>query len=263
MLAISNANSTIYKVYSDRRFGFFILGIIIFNTLLLTLETVYNYSSKTLLIFSTLDKLCILIYLIEFLIKFHCEKKRYFLSGWNLFDFTILIIALLPFSNYITVLRALRIIRAFRLISMFPAIKRVVNALAISIPGLVSTALLLLLVFLVFGVMAVKLFGQQFPEWFGHLGHSMFSLFQIMTLESWSMGIVRPIMKIYPYAWIFFVPFILISAFILLNFLIGIVVDAIAHLKYHERDQKDDNNYELILERIQNIEKLLLQKKNN
>ena len=203
MRATSNFGNTIYRVYSDRRFGFFILGIIILNTLLLTLETIYNYSSDTLFVFSVLDKLCIFVYLIEFLIKLYCEKKQYFLSGWNLFDFTILIIALLPFSHYITVLRALRIIRAFRLISMFPAIKRVVNALAISIPGLVSTALLMLLVFLVFGVMGVNLFGRHFPEWFGHLGRSMFSLFQIMTLESWSMGIVRPIMEIYPYAWIF------------------------------------------------------------
>lgn len=261
MRVAQRTGNILHRVYADPRFGYFILGVIILNTLLLSLETIYTYSQNTLFIFSVLDRLCIACYAIEFGIKIYCEKKHYFQSGWNVFDFIILMIALLPFSHYVTVLRALRIIRAFRLVSMFPAIRRVVNALVISVPGLVSTALLLLLVFLVFGVMGVKLFGHDFSEWFGHLGRSMFSLFQIMTLESWSMGIVRPIMKVYPYAWLFFVPFILISAFILLNFLIGIVVDAIAHLKYQERDQKEEATLEIILERIKHMEELITQKK--
>lgn len=139
-----------------------------------------------------------------------------------------------------------------------PALKRVVEALLLAIPGLMATAGLLLLVFFVFGVMGVELFGPQFPQWFGHLGRSMFSLFQVMTLESWSMGIARPVMAQFPYAWLYFVPFILISAFILLNFLIGIVVDAIAHVKSQEASPTKTET--LILERLAAIEQQLKHK---
>ena len=83
------------------------------------------------------------------------------------------------------------------------------------------------------GVVATKLFGEAFPEWFGSLGESLYSLFQIMTLESWSMGIVRPVMMEYPYAWAFFVPFILIATFTMLNLFIAVVVNAMQS-KYHE-----------------------------
>lgn len=247
----------LHRIHASPRFGQIILAIILFNTFLLTLGTVTALSASMAHIVAVLDGCCIAAYVVEFLIKIICEKKCYFTSGWNIFDFSILVVALLPFSHYVTVLRALRIVRAFRMVSMFPAIKRVVSALVISIPGLVSTALLLMLVFLVFGVMGVKLFGASFPVWFGHLGRSMFSLFQIMTLESWSMGIVRPIMQVYPYAWLFFVPFILVSAFILLNFLIGIVVDAIAHLKHRDEIKQEELTLELILQRVNAIDKKL------
>ena len=187
-------------------------------------------------------------------LKILALRQNYFKSYWNIFDFIIVLIAIIPVSHFISVLRSLRIIRAFRLIAHVKSLKRVVAALAISIPGLISTACLLLLVFFVFGVMGVKLFGTAFPVWFGHLGRSMFSLFQIMTLESWSMGIVRPIMEQDPYAWLFFIPFILISAFTLLNFLIGIVVDAIAHLKHMEDEETEQLELKDILAKLDAIE---------
>ena len=129
-----------------------------------------------------------------------------------------------------------------------------VSALLISIPAMLSTALLLFIIFVVFGIIGTDLFGNAFPQWFGNLGRSLYSLFQIMTLESWSMGIVRPIMEIYPLAWAFFIPFILLSPFILLNFLIGIIVDAIAHIK------KEQDKIDIVLAKLnalqQEIEKL-------
>jgi voltage-gated sodium channel len=104
--------------------------------------------------------------------------------------------------------------------------RRVVGALLASIPGLSSIALVLLLIYYVFAVIATRLFGSAFPQWFGSLGESLFSLFQIMTLESWSMGIVRPVMEVHPNAWIFFVIFILIATFTMLNLFIAIIVNA-------------------------------------
>ena len=115
--------------------------------------------------------------------------------------------------------------------------RRVVGALLAAVPGIASILGLLSLVYYVFSVMATKLFGADFPEWFGTIGASAYSLFQIMTLESWSMGIVRPVMQTYPLAWAFFVPFILITSFTVLNLFIGIVVDAMQ--RQHEAGEPD------------------------
>ena len=92
----------------------------------------------------------------------------------------------------------------------------------------------LALIFYVSGVMATQIFGDDFPQWFGSLWNSLYSLFQIMTLESWSMGIVRPVMEVHPYAWVFFVPFILIATFTMLNLFIAVVVNAMQ--SYHDME---------------------------
>ena len=113
--------------------------------------------------------------------------------------------------------------------------RRVVAALLHAIPGMSSIVTLLALVFYVFSVMATKLFGASFPEWFGTIGASAYSLFQIMTLESWSMGIVRPVMETYPLAWLFFVPFIIVASFTVMNLFIGIIIDAMQSQHQAER----------------------------
>ena len=106
-----------------------------------------------------------------------------------------------------------------------------------AIPGITSTLALLSIFYYVFAVIATKLFGPLFPEWFGTLGDSMYTLFQIMTLESWSMGIARPIMKVFPHAWIFFVFFILIATFTMLNLFVAIIVDTMQRV--HQTDQEE------------------------
>ena len=119
----------------------------------------------------------------------------------------------MPAAGPFYILRALRILRVLRLISVVPQMRRVVQALVTAIPGLLSIVALISLIFYISAVLATNLFGPVFQEWFGTIGASMYSLFQIMTLESWSMGIVRPVMKVYPYAWMFFVPFIMVTSF--------------------------------------------------
>ncbi len=114
-------------------------------------------------------------------------------------------------------LRALRILRVLRAISIVPSLRRVVEGLINALPGMGSVFALMSLIFYIAAVMATKLFGAAFDEWFGTIGRSAYSLFQIMTLESWSMGIVRPVMEVYPWAWAFFVPFILVTTFAVVN----------------------------------------------
>ena len=126
-----------------------------------------------------------------------------------------------------------------------------------ALPGVGSVAGLLMLLFYIAGVISTMLFGESFPDWFGTLGKSMFSLFQIMTLESWSMGIVRPIMEVYPYAWAFFIPFIAVTTFTVLNLFIGIVVDAMATVKENDQiDRGEPSTHELILELKREVSEL-------
>jgi voltage-gated sodium channel len=157
------------------------------------------------------------------------------------FDFAVVAIALVPATGPLAVLRALRVLRVLRMLTIVPSMRRVVGALLSAIPGLSSIALVLLLVFYVFGVIATHLFGALFPDWFGHLGRSLYTLFQVMTLESWSMGIARPVMEQVPWAWAFFIIFILFATFTMLNLFIAIIVNAMQTFQESEHQRTLDN----------------------
>ncbi len=203
-----------------------ILGLIIFNAITLGLETSKSIHAEYGAVLSVLDRVVLGVFVVEVGAKLFYRGFGFFRSGWNVFDFVIVGIALFPASGPLAVLRALRILRAFRLMSMIPQMRTVVQALIAAIPGMLSIVALISLIFYVSAVLTTNLFGGNFDVWFGSIGRSMYSLFQIMTLESWSMGIVRPVMEIYPYAWTFFVPFILITSFAVINLFIGVIVDS-------------------------------------
>lgn len=211
---------------TSRRWEQFIIAIIVVNAVVLGLETSSAAMAAAGGVLVALDRIILGIFVVEIALRLYAFGWRFFRDPWSIFDFIIVGIALIPASGPFTVLRALRILRILRLISVVPSLKRVVGGLIGALPGLGSIFALLLLVFYVFAVMATKLFGEAFPEWFGSLGASSWSLFQIMTFDSWSSGVVRPIMEIYPWAWAFFVPFIAATAFTVLNLFIGVIVSA-------------------------------------
>jgi voltage-gated sodium channel len=183
--------------------------------------------------------------------------RSFFRSPWNLFDFVIVGIALVPGAQGMSVLRALRILRVLRVISVAPRLRRVVEGFITALPGMGSVFLLMAIIFYIGSVMATKLFSDLFPEWFGTLGRSAYSLFQIMTLESWSMGIVRPVMEVYPYAWAFFVPFILMTTFAVVNLLVGLVVNSMQDAHQEETNERTDAYRDEVLSRLASIEKRL------
>lgn len=204
----------------------FIIGLIVINAIILGMETsptIMAHFGPQLL---ALDSLILGVFVVEIGLKLVAQGAGFFRRGWNIFDLAVVGIALVPASGPLAILRALRILRVLRLLSMLPRLRFVVEALLHSLPGIGSIALLMVVVYYVAAVMATGLFGASHPEWFGGISHSMYTLFQIMTLESWSMGIVRPVMEDYPYAWLFFIPFILIATFTVLNLFIAIIVDA-------------------------------------
>jgi len=204
-----------------------IIALILVNAVILGLETSPTVMANWGGLLMRLDQAILAVFVIELVIRLFAHGWRFFRDPWSVFDFIVVAIALLPASGPFAVLRALRVLRVLRLLTMVPNMRRVVGGLLAAIPGLASVFGIISIIFYVAAVIATKLFGADFPEWFGTLGSSAYTLFQVMTLESWSMGIVRPVMEVFPQAWMFFVLFILISTFTMLNLFIAVIVNAI------------------------------------
>ncbi len=217
---------------TSRRFEYAIIALVVTNAIILGLETTRFAQGALGDWLRAIDGVILMIFVVELLLRFYVHRARFFHDPWRVFDLIVVGVALVPASAGFSVLRALRVLRILRLISVIPSLRKVVTGLVAALPGMGSIMVLMALVFYVFSVMATKLFGPSFDEWFGTLGASAYSLFQIMTLESWSMGIVRPVMEIYPWAWAFFIAFILSTTFTVLNLFIGIIVSAMQ--KEHE-----------------------------
>ncbi|ESR22859.1 ion transporter [Lutibaculum baratangense] len=224
----------------SRRWEYFIIGVIVLNAIVLGLETSGAAMAAVGPLLIGIDRAILGIFVVEIALRIFAFGPRFFRDPWSLFDFTIVAISLLPATGPLQVLRALRILRVLRLISVVPSLRRVIGGLVAALPGMGSIVILLGLVFYVFAVMATKLYGETFPDWFGSIGASIYTLFQVMTLESWSMGIVRPVMEAYPQAWLFFVPFILCTTYAVLNLFIGVIVSAMQeeHQAFAEAEQE-------------------------
>ncbi len=241
-------------VLATARVRNFIVAVIIFNAIILGMET-----SKTIMdaagpLILTLDRLCLSVFVIEIAAKLFAHRLQFFRGGWNIFDFVIVGVSLIPGGGGLSVLRALRILRVLRVISVVPSLRRVVEGFVTALPGMGSVFLLMGIVFYIAAVMATKLFGDAFPQWFGTLGRSGYSLFQIMTLESWSMGIVRPVMEVYPYAWAFFVPFIMVTTFAVVNLLVGLIVNSMQDAHAEEGNAATDAYRDEVLAKLDAIE---------
>ncbi|WP_173271021.1 ion transporter [Thiosulfatimonas sediminis] len=239
-------------------FGKFIIYVILFNALILGLQTSKSIDSETIALLDWFDRICLSIFVIEIGLKLVAYRGQFFKNGWNNFDFLIVAVSLIPASGDLAVLRALRILRLLRLVNAVPSMRRVVSGMLHSIPGVFSVGGLLAILFYIGAVMSTSLFGDKFPEWFGDIAKSMYTLFQIMTFESWSMGIVRPVMEVYPYSWLFFIPFIVLTSFTVLNLFIGIIIDAMNEAKEEETHAQahEQSNYENINQMRTQMEQL-------
>ncbi len=207
------------------RFTAAITALIVANAITLGLETSPAVMAVAGGWLVALDRAILAVFVVELALRIWAHGLRFFRGGWNWFDFIIVGIALLPATGPLSVLRALRVLRVLRLVSVVPEMRMVVESVARSLPGLGTIALLLVVFFYVFAVLATKLFGDTHPQWFGHIGGSLFSLFQVMTLESWTT-IARGVMQSHPWAWLFFLCFILVATFTVLNLFIAVIVNA-------------------------------------
>lgn len=260
----------IEKFVSSAKFQNFILVLIIINGITMGIETSKNLPNFIINFLHLFDKIVIGIFTVEILLRIYVHRLSFFKDSWSLFDFFIVVISLIPANENFAILRILRVLRLLRLITIIPQMRKIVSALISVIPGMLSISALMGLIFYIFSIMATNLYGDKFPQWFGSLGDSFYTLFQIMTLESWSMGIVRPVMEVFPYAWLFFIPFIFIATFIMINLVVAVIVDAMSIIKSNENStviKEVKNSEEEIHEEIKQLKKqleeikLLLEKK--
>lgn len=214
-----------------------VIALILVNAAILGLETAPVVMASVGPSLLVLDKAILAVFVVEIAVRLYVHRLAFWRDPWSVFDFSVVTIALVPAAGPFAVLRALRVLRVLRLLTMVPSMRKVVGALLAAIPGLGSIALVLLIIYYVSAVIATNLFAAAYPEWFGTIGRSLYTLFQIMTLESWSMGISRPVMEQFPYAWAFFIPFILIATFTMLNLFIAIIVNAMQ--SYSEKEHQE------------------------
>lgn len=244
--------NNIQRILNWPHFESAVLVLVILNSVILALETSPTIMSGLGETLYAIDRVFLLLFVIEILMRLFVDFKGFWRDPWRVFDFVVIGLALLPATGPLAVLRSLRILRVLRLVSAVPAMRRVVSGLLGAVPGMASIILLIGILFFVFSVISTTMFSQHFPEWFGSLGASAYTLFQIMTLESWSMGIVRPVMDVFPYAWLLFVPFIILTAFTVLNLFIGVIVDAMQteheSMASEERGQMISDNEQILAE---------------
>ncbi|MEO3680118.1 ion transporter [Rheinheimera sp. FR7-31] len=239
-----------------------LLTLILINAVILGMETMPALMAAIGVYLLALDKAILAVFVVEIAIRLFVHRLAFFKDGWSVFDFIVVGIALVPASGPFAVLRALRVLRVLRVLTFVPSMRKIVGALIQSLNGMLSIAMVLALIYYVAAVMATKLFGDAFPDWFGSLGASLYTLFQIMTLESWSMGIARPVMEQFPYAWAFFVPFILIATFTMLNLFIAVIVNAVQSM--HDEEHKAEHDADVatqqqLLAQMQQLQQELVQ----
>jgi voltage-gated sodium channel len=229
----------------------FLVFLIVINAAILGIETNHNVMASWGEELFLLDHTILGIFIAEIVLLIAARGFSFFKDAWCLFDFVVVGIALVPASGSLSVLRALRVLRVLRLINKVESMRKVVGGLLSSLPGLGSVFGLILIIFYVASVIATNLFHKDFPDWFGDLSTSAFTLFQVMTLESWADGIARPVMENFPYAWVFFILFILIATFIIFNLFIAVIVDSITADK--DKDHRDHHHQTTVQEELQHL----------
>lgn len=257
MVSESNENTSLRlrlgKWIAQPRIEKFLIALILINAIILGLETFPSMMAQYGSLLHLLDAVILTVFVVEIALRIVAHGWRFFRDPWSLFDFAVVAIALIPASGPLAVLRTLRVLRVLRILTLMPSMRKVVGGLVSAIPGLSSVIMLMGLIFYVSAVVATGLFGDKFPDWFGTLGETAYTLFQVMTLESWSMGIARPVLEAYPFAWIFFVIFILVTTFTMLNLFIAVIIDATQAEHDVENARLVEDQHAQTREQIQNL----------
>ena len=222
------------RIVSHRAFEHFIIAIILVSAVLIGIETSEELLAEygNLLLWG--NRMVLTIFIIEALLKMWALAPtvgRYFRDGWNVFDFTIILLALIPSTGELAMLaRLARLLRVLRLISAIPELRLIVATLMKSIPSMGNIMLLMGVIFYIYGVAGQQLFHAHDPQHWGNLGISLLTLFRIVTLEDWT-DVMYTAMEMHPLAWIYFVSFVIMGTFVIINLFIAVVLNNLEEAK--------------------------------
>lgn len=236
------------RIVEDPRTERVIMTLILANAVILGMETYPRVMNAAGTLLNVLDHILLAIFVVELTARILVHRWAFFRDPWSIFDFIVIAIALVPATETFSVLRALRVLRVLRLITAIPTLKSVVAGLLASLPGMASIVFLIGLLYYVFAIIGIKLYGEENPELFGTLGKSLFTLFTVMTLEGWTNDVAKPVMQTHPWAWIYFVIYIVITTFMVLNLFIGVVVNAMQAEAVREEAAEREVEREIIHE---------------
>jgi voltage-gated sodium channel len=236
---------TCKRIADSSRFQIFILGVILVNAVVLGLETYQGIERDAGNALEAVNDLCLGIFVIEIVIRIAAHGRRpqdYFKSGWNVFDFLVIGGALLPgLRENATALRLLRLLRIVRVVSIFPDLRFLIRGMVASLPPIGSMAMLTSLLIYIYGILGWILFAATDPDNWGNIGEAMLSLFVVLTLESWP-DIMGEVIDDHPWAWIYFVSYVLIASFLLINMVIAILINSLEEVKAMEGIEKHLDN---------------------
>jgi voltage-gated sodium channel len=227
------------RVADSGLFQGFILGVIVLNAVTLGIQT-YDISSDLESALSTLDEVFLGIFVAELAIRitaFGSRPQDFFRDGWNIFDFSVIAAAFVPgVRENVTLLRIVRLLRVVRLVTVLPDLRILLRAMARSIPPIMSLAVLTVMLMYVYGMIGWILFGDEDPTNWGDIGQAMLSTFTMLTLENWPQ-LLEAGTAIHPQSWIFFVSYVLLASFLVINILIAIIINSMDEVHEAERAQ--------------------------
>jgi len=252
---INSLRHSAYRLTHHPMFQHLMIVLIVVNAILLGMETSPNVMEQFGEFIHTLDHAILGVFVFELLLLIFARGLNFFKDPWCIFDFIVIAISFVPASDSLSVLRSLRVLRVLRLINKVASMRKVVRGLLNSLSSLGSVLGLLLVVFYVSSVVVTNIFGSTFPDWFGDLEHSLFTLFQVMTLEGWAGDIARPVMEKFPYAWVFFLFFILCATFVVVNLFIAVIVDS---LSASNQSDQTTNEMDEIKAELRDLKSLLV-----
>ena len=224
--AVETDRRRVKKLVEGKNFDFLIMSLIFMDAVILGLMTsdaMNRFFEGGLFI---LDRLFMAIFIIEMIMKIFAFGKKFFKSGWNVFDFAVIAISSVPFASWFIIFRTFRLFRLLRYVNKFTRLKQMINTFLALLPNFMAMLLVMAVFFYVFAIMAVCLFGDVFIE-FSDLGSSLFALLQVVTLDGWASNIARPVMAVFPHSWLFFVSFVFISFLITVSFLMSVVSEVV------------------------------------
>lgn len=224
--AVETDRRRVKKLVEGKNFDFLIMSLICMDAVILGLMTsdaMNRFFEGGLFI---LDRLFMAIFIIEMIMKIFAFGKKFFKSGWNVFDFAVIAISSVPFASWFIIFRTFRLFRLLRYVNNFTRLKQMINTFLALLPNFMAMLLVMAVFFYVFAIMAVCLFGDVFIE-FSDLGSSLFALLQVVTLDGWASNIARPVMAVFPHSWLFFVSFVFISFLITVSFLMSVVSEVV------------------------------------